>query len=124
MLDLSVEWNKVEDTPIVQGCLVASAEFCEKHPRAIREFLEKYEASVGYMTATENLEAAAALVVEHGILPAAAVAKKALPKCAITYVDGAEMKTALDAFYTILHGYAPAAIGGSIPGADFYYNAK
>lgn len=123
-LDLSVEWNKDEATPVVQGCLVASADFCKDHPRAIAEFLEKYEASVDYMTDEANLEAAAALVVEYGILPAAAVAKKALPKCAITYVDGPEMKVALDAFYDILHGYAPASIGGSVPGADFYYNAK
>ncbi len=123
-IDLSVEWNKDEATPVVQGCLVASADFCKDHPRAIAEFLENYEASVGYMTDEANLDAAAALVVEYGILPAAAVAKNALPKCAITYVDGTEMKTALDTFYDILYGYAPQSIGGSVPGADFYYNAK
>ena len=123
-IDLSTVWNAGEDTPIVQGCLVASADFCEEHPRAIREFLEKYEASVGYMTAMENLDAAAALVVEYGILAAAPIAKQALPKCAITYVDGEEMKTALDAFYDILYSYEPQSIGGSVPGADFYYYAK
>ena len=123
-IDLSVEWNKKVETPIVQGCLVASTAFLDEHPRAVEEFLEKYEASVGYMTAEGNLTDAAALVVEYGILPAAPIAEKALPKCAITYIDGKDMKTALDAFYGILHGHAPASIGGAIPGADFYYNAK
>ena len=120
-VDLSAEWNEVEDTPIAQGCLVANGEFLRKHPRAVEDFLEKYEASVAYMTAAENLEAAAALVVEYEILAAAPVAKQALPKCAITYMDGAEMKAALEAFYGILHGYKPQAIGGSLPGSDFYH---
>ena len=123
-LDLSAEWNKIEETPIAQGCLLATADFLDEHPRAVKEFLEKYEASVAYMTNAENLEAAAALVVEKGILPKEAIAKQALPKCAITYVDGADMKETLDAFYRILYGYAPQSIGGELPGDNFYYGAK
>lgn len=123
-IDLSAEWNKIEETPIAQGCLLASAEFLDEHPRAVKEFLEKYESSVAYMTAAENLDAAAELVVEKGILPKAAIAKQALPKCAITYVDGAEMKNTLDAFYRILYGYAPQSIGGALPDDNFYYGAK
>ena len=124
MTDLSVEWNKIEETPIAQGCLMASLEFCEEHPRAIKEFLENYEASVSYMTAAENLEDAADLVVAKGILPKAPIAQKALPKCAITYMDGSDMKDTLDAFYRILHSYAPQSIGGEIPDAAFYYGAE
>ena len=124
MTDLSLEWSKIEDTPIAQGCLLASAEFCEEHPRALKEFLEKYEASVAYMTNAENLDAAADLVVEKGILPKAQIAKQALPKCAITYMDGEDMKKTLEAFYGILNSYAPQSIGGALPDADFYYGAK
>lgn len=124
MSDLSAEWNKIETTPIAQGCLLASAEFCEEHPRALKDFLEKYEASVSYMNNAENLDAAADLVVAKGILPKAAIAKKALPQCAITYMDGADMKETLEAFYGILHSYAPQSIGGEIPDATFYYDAK
>ena len=103
---------------------MASRTFLEAHPNAVAAFLEAYEASVNYMTATENLEAAAQLVVDKGILPKLPVAKQALPKCAISYVDGAEMKAALEAFYTILNGYNPASIGGSVPNSGFYYNAN
>lgn len=123
-LDLSAEWNKIEQTPIAQGCLLASAEFCEEHPRAVKEFLENYEASVSYMTTEENIDAAADLIVTKGILSKATIAKKALPKCAITYMDGADMKDTLEAFYGILFEYAPQSIGGEIPDADFYYGAK
>lgn len=121
-IDLSAEWNKIEDTPIAQGCLLASAEFCEEHPRAIRDFLEAYEASVNYMTDPQNLDAAAELVVAKGILPKAPVAKQALPKCAIAYMDGEEMKAALEAFYAILFEYNPASIGGAIPDDGIYYD--
>lgn len=124
MSDLSAEWNKIEQTPIAQGCLLASADFCEEHPRALKEFLKNYEASVAYMTNSENLDAAADLVVTKGILPKAAIAKKALPKCAITYMDGKDMKETLEAFYEILYDYAPQSIGGEIPDASFYYDAK
>ncbi|MBO7293704.1 MAG: ABC transporter substrate-binding protein [Clostridia bacterium] len=120
-IDLSVEWNEVESTPIAQGCLVATKKLLEKSPDAVEDFLAAYETSVAYMTASENLESAAALVVEYEILAATAIAKLALPKCAITYMDGGEMKATLEAFYTILHGYNPAAIGGKIPSSDFYY---
>ena len=120
-IDLSTEWNKIEDTPIVQGCLVANADFCEEHPEAIEAFLEDYANSVEYMTTAENLDDAAALAVEYSIIAAAPIAKKAIPKCGIAYMDGKEMKTALDAFYTILHSYNPASIGGAIPDSDFYY---
>lgn len=123
-IDLSSEWAKIESTPIAQGCLVASRNFIEKHPTAIANFLTAYEASVAYMTAAENLDAAAALIVEKGILPKAPVAKQALPKCAISYVDGAEMKAALDAFYAILSSYNSASIGGAIPDDGFYYTSK
>ena len=121
-VDLSVEWNKIESTPIAQGCLIASADFCEKNPDALGDFLEAYRASVAFMTAPENIDAAAELVVTKEILPKVPVAKQALPKCAITYLDGEEMKAALDAFYAILYEYNPDSIGGAIPDAGFYYD--
>ena len=122
--DLSAEWNKIEDTPIAQGCLLASADFLAEHPAAVEAFLENYAASVAYMTNAENLEAAADLVVAKEILPKAPIAQQALPKCAITYVDGAEMKETLAAFYQILYSYAPQSIGGAIPDNGFYYGAE
>ena len=74
------------------------------------------------MTASENLDAAASLCVDYKIIAAKPIAKQALPKCGITYIDGKDMKTALDAFYGILHSYNPDSIGGSIPDGEFYYD--
>ncbi len=120
-INLSTEWDKIEDTPIPQGCLVANAKFCEEHPAAVAEFLSAYKASIEYMSDPETLDAAAALVVEKGIIPKLPIAKAALPKCSLSYVDGAEMKAALTSFYTILYTANPQSVGGALPTDAFYY---
>ena len=38
-----------------------------------------------------------------------------------TFITGAEMKTALAEFMNTMFQVAPASVGGSIPGEDFYY---
>ena len=50
----------------------------------------------------------------------AAVAAKAIPNCNICFIDGADMHSALSAFYEVMYSVAPDSIGGSIPGDDFY----
>lgn len=120
-INLSTEWDKIEDTPIPQGCLVANAKFCEEHPAAVAEFLAAYKASIEYMSAPATLDAAAALVVEKGIIPKLPIAKAALPKCSLAYLDGAEMKEALTSFYTILYAANPQSVGGALPTDAFYY---
>ncbi len=120
-INLSDEWDKIENTPIPQGCLVANAKFCEEHPLAVAEFLTAYKASIEYMSAPETLDAAAALVVEKGIIPKLPIAKAALPKCSLSYVDGAAMKAALTAFYEILYTANPQSVGGALPTDAFYY---
>lgn len=123
-IDLSTEWNAIEDTPIAQGCLVGRADFVDENKRAVKEFLEAYEASIEYVSAPENLEAAAALVVKNGIIPKAPVAKAALPHCAISYVVGNEMKDTLETFYSILFAFDAKSVGGNVPGEDFYFDAN
>ena len=50
----------------------------------------------------------------------AAVAEKAIPACNITYIDGEEMKEALLGYLEILFELNPKAVGGKLPGEDFY----
>ena len=50
----------------------------------------------------------------------AAVAKQAIPACNITYLDGEDMKTALSGYLQILFEQNPQAVGGAMPGDDFY----
>lgn len=122
-LDLSAEWNKVTTVgSLVQGCVVVRKEFLEAHPDAIADFLADYEASIHYLST--NLDDAAGMIVAQGIFASAPVAKKAIPKCNVLYLDGAEMKSAMNNYLTVLHGINPAAVGNAIPSEDFYYDAS
>jgi len=44
--------------------------------------------------------------------------------CNVTYIDGKEMKTAMDGYLKTLFDLNAKSIGGKMPGEDFYYNAK
>ena len=52
----------------------------------------------------------------------AEVAKTALPECNIVFMEGEEMKEKLSGYLEVLGGQNPEAIGGEVPGDDFYYS--
>ena len=117
-IDLADEWAKIStlaDTPVTMGCIVGNLDFISKNPNLTKTFLEEYKASVDYVGNVENVESAANFVAEAKIMDAAPAAKKALTNLgdAISYLDGEEMKSALEAFYT--------ALGMPLPSDDFYY---
>lgn len=122
-MDLTAEWDKVnEPGSLVQGCIVVRTEFLEAYPQAVESFLKAYEESIGYLTT--NTAEAAQMIAENGIFANATVAQKAIPKCNVCYLDGAEMKAAMEIYLGALAGINVQAIGGKLPEADFYYNAE
>ena len=68
-----------------------------------------------------DIPAAAALVEQYGIMDSATAAEKAIPNCNIVFIDGTEMKMALEGFYNILFTANPKSVGGTLPNEDFYY---
>ena len=122
-LDLTAEWNKVAaEGSLVQGCVVVRKAFLEENPDAVEHFLAEYEASINYLST--NLDEAAQMIVDNGIFTSAPVAKKAIPKCNVCFLDGAEMKTAMNTYLGILQGINSNAMGGTLPADDFYYARK
>lgn len=122
-LDLGEVWEEKFDSPVAMGCIAVRAEFAKEHPIAVKNFLEEYEKSINYMSDANNLENASDLVVKAGILADKAIAKSALTNLgdAIDYVDGEDMKKALEDVYTI---FGNAVIGGKLPDDGFYYEEK
>ena len=118
-LDFTAEWNKVSDGELVQGCIVVQKSFAEEHPAELAQFLKDYEASINFVNT--NTEEASTMIEAAGIIPKAALAKKALPACNICYMAGEEMKTSLNSFYKVLFDMAPASIGGAMPNDGIYY---
>ncbi len=121
-LDLGAEWKKLDpDSETVTGVIIARSEFIDEHPEAVKTFIDEYVESCKYVN--ENVEAAATLVEEAGIFKAA-IAKQAIPFCNVTGTTGDEMKPIVEGYLNVLLTQNPNAIGGSLPGEDFYYAAK
>ncbi len=118
-LDLTAEWDKVSPAgSLVQGCVVVRKAFAEENKAAVASFLQEYGASIEALSA--DVEGTAAKIEANGIFAKAAVAAKAIPNCNVCFITGGEMQAALAEFMTIMHGVAPASVGGAIPGDDFY----
>lgn len=119
VLDLTAEWDKVsEPGSLVQGCVVVRRDFVAENPLAVTTFLDEYGYSIEALTT--DVEGTAAKIEATGIFTKAAVAAKAIPNCNVCFLIGEEMQAAMSQFLTIMHGVAPASVGGSIPGDDFY----
>ena len=119
VLDLTREWNKVCDTQLITGVTVVRTAYAEEHPEEVINFLKDYQKSVD--AANDDLDGTAALCEEVGVVAKAAIAKKALPKCNIVYRIGDEMKADVNAYLQVLYDASPAAVGGKLPDATFYY---
>ncbi len=117
-LDLTEEWEKVCDNKLVMGAIVARTDFMEEHKGLVDEFLSEYQVSTEY--ANSNPDQTADLSETYDLMPAD-VAEKAIPQCNIVYIDGAEMKTDINAFLQVLYDFEPKSIGGTVPDENFYY---
>lgn len=121
VLDLNEEWIRVTEGTegLVTGVTVVRKAFLEEHPEAVSAFLEEHALSTA--SANEDVETAAALAVEAGIVAKEPIAVKAIPQCNITCVTGQEMKDALSSYLTVLAEFNGELVGGQVPGEDFYY---
>lgn len=118
-LNLTEEWNKVCSTELVQGVVIARKSFVNEHPEAIEQFLREYERSSAFVN--ENIDEAAKLIVDAGILGNVEIAKKAIPNCNISFSKGEAMHKAVEGMLTVLFEANPKSIGGKLPDKDFYY---
>ena len=115
-INLNTVWNQYCTTELTMGCVVANNTFVSEHKTVINQFLDEYKASIDFISKTENLDTAAEYVVETGVMAATPAAKNALTNLSgsIVYIDGKDMKVALEAFYK--------AIGiSSAKNNSFYY---
>lgn len=123
VLDLTEEWEAIYgENTLVQGCLVINTAFAAAHPNEVARFLQDYSASVNKIRVGDD--AAVNTVVEAGILPKAAVAKKALPGCNLCYIAGADAKPVMNTFSEKIFSYDASSIGGALPTDAFYYTAS
>ena len=120
-LNMTEEWNKVagENNPLIQGVFIARSAFVREHPALVSAFLDDYNDS--QRTVNENPEQGAEFIVEAGILGSAAIAKKAIPGCNITFLEGESMKSGVAKCLQVLFDANSASVGNAVPGDDFYF---
>ena len=118
-LDLNELWSGLENgSTLITGCVVARKDFIDQNPDAVKLFMEQYKASVDYVNA--NTDDAASLI-EHFDILKASVAKMALPYCNIVFISGADMKTRLSGYLSVLCDQNADAVGGTLPDDAYYY---
>lgn len=122
ILDMNAEWEKLQGedgSRLVTGVTVVRNEFLQEHENAVATFMEERQASAQSMNS--DVENGAKLAAASEIIAKEPIALKAIPKCNITYIDGADMKQALSGYLEVLYEQNPESIGGALPGDDFYY---
>ena len=118
-LDVTKEWEDItkDGSTVVTGVIAVNTKYYENNKQTVDKFMEEYQASVSYVNA--NVEDAANLVEEFDIFKAA-VAKKAIPYCNITFITGEECKNKVSKYLTVLFNENAAAVGGKMPDENFY----
>ncbi len=117
-LNLTEEWNQLDNgSEFITAGILVRKEFAKEHPEALAAFLEEYRKSTEFVN--ENPAEAAALIEQFDIVKAA-VAEKAIPYCNIVCITGEEMKTMTEGYLQVLFDLEPKAVGGALPGEDFY----
>lgn len=118
-VNMTTEFESASGVSLAMGCLIVRKDFAEANKDAINAFMSEYKKSIEYVST--NLDETSTLCETYGIIPKAAVAKKAIPNCNITFISGAEMKTMATENLTVLFNANASSVGGAMPGEDFWY---
>ncbi len=110
--------NGYENAQLSMSVVIVRTEFYEEYPEKVAAFLKDLEASIAFTT--ENVQEAAQEIAAQGIIPAAAVAEKALPNCQLVFIAGEDMKAQAAPLYDILFSANPSSVGGKVPDDAFY----
>lgn len=110
------------DMELAMGCWVVRKQFAQEHPEAVKAFLAAYAESAAYVN--EHVDESAGWIEQFGILPKAEMAVRALPNCHIVSIDGQEMRARIEPLLGVWFAANPKALGGALPGEDFYYAAQ
>lgn len=117
---LTDEWERLSGgNALVTGVTVVRADFLAEHEEAVKLFMSEQKESTEKLST--DLDGAAEIVVEKGIIEKAPIAKAAIPNCNIKFIAGEEMKTNVSEYLKVLYDLAPESVGKKLPEDDFYY---
>jgi NitT/TauT family transport system substrate-binding protein len=120
IVDIQREWSRAggrENFPMT--LLVVDGAFASENPGAVKEILSAVKTSIEWVRA--HPAEAGSLVEKHELGLSAPVVAAAVPKSNYVFVPAAEGRAALEALFGLFLEYAPASIGGILPGDGFYF---
>jgi len=122
-VDLNKEWEKLQEksgrkSALITGVIIARTAFIEQNPDALSCFLDNYAVSVEF--ANNNIDETAFLIGKYNIFPED-TARKAIPFCNITFIEGQEMTEKLSGYLNVLFEQNPQSVGGKLPNEKFYF---
>ena len=119
-VDLTEAWDSLKNgSQLIMTAVVARTEYVEEHPELVSGFLYDYKDSINFVN--NNVDAAAEMVAELGLVPSAGIAKQAIPQCHLAFLSGADMVAAISDYYSVLWSIDPASVGGSLPDDGIYW---
>ena len=121
IFDLNTEWQKFSNnTPIAQTALMVKSEFALNNPKTISDFLTNYRKSTNWVN--NNQDEAAKLIVQYNILPDVEIAKSAIPRSNLNFIEANTIKEQISAYLKIFYEMNSDIVGGKIPDDNFYLN--
>ncbi len=119
-IDLSKAWtDKEPNAATVTGVTIVRNEFLEQHKSLVEIFLNEHKESVEFVK--QDIQSAAKIVTELGIIAKEPIAVKAIPYCNTVSVTGTSMKEKLSSYLKVLYDMDKTSIGGNLPADEFYY---
>jgi NitT/TauT family transport system substrate-binding protein len=120
--DIQAEWaaanGKAGGENYPMTVLVVDAGFARAEPGIIRAILYAYRSSIEWVQ-THPAEAGA-LVEKHELGLRAAVVRAAIPRSNYVFIPAAQARESLETLFRAFLEFAPASIGGVLPGDAFY----
>ncbi len=119
VLNISKLWKEAQGEELAYGCVVARTEYIAENPEIISEFLIFNEVSINWLGVSED---SLGLLLEEKMYSDYAIASASYNSSNIKYIEGKEMKAAVEKTLSVLSSAAPELFGTEQP-ADICYIA-
>ena len=117
-LDLEDEIEKISDSGLAMGCIIARSDYIEANPDIISEFITFAEVSSNF---ANLFEIGSNTLYSLGYFETRELAAATVPGCHLVFIYGEDMNKICDKTMKILNEANPDVIGNAVPGPDFYF---
>jgi len=119
IFDLNSEWQNIQSLPIAQTALIVKSSLVKNNADLVDKVASSYSYSSQWVNA--NPDSAAALIVKYEILPNTEVAKNAIPRSNLNYVDARTIADDVTRYLKVFYQMNADIIGGKLPDENFIY---